>query len=220
MCVNYIPVRRDQFGYFGVEPPTDDWRSEVWQDYDAPIIRASADGERQSLVATFGMIPKARIPQKVKKFTTMNARSESVGNTRSYSSAWKAAQFCLIPMQYFFEPNWETGKHVRWRIGMKDDAPFAVAGLWRAWPEEDGSLSYSFTQLTVNAEEHEVMKHFHRPGSEKRSLVIIPSAEYDAWLNCDDSELARTFMTLYPADLMTSAPCPPNRAIEVAGYIE
>lgn len=101
---------------------------------------------------------------------------------------------------------------------MKDDAPFAVAGLWRPWPEEDGSLSYSFTQLTVNAEEHEVMKHFHRPGSEKRSLVIIPSAEYDAWLNCDDPELARTFMTLYPADLMTSAPCPPSRAI--AGYGE
>lgn len=208
MCVNYVPIRRDQFGYFDVEPPSDNWRSEVWQDYAAPIIVADDARGRISRLATYGMVPKARIPQKVKKFTTMNARSESVGKTRSYSGAWKAAQYCLIPMQSFFEPNWETGKHIRWRIGMKDGAPFAVAGLWRAWPEEDGDVSHSFTQLTVNADNHEVMKHFHRPGDEKRSLVIVPPHDYEAWLNCKDAELARSFMTLYPTELMSSEPAP------------
>lgn len=208
MCVNYTPAKRDQFGYFGVEPPLDDWRSEVWQDYAAPIIVAGEGRERIAHIATYGMVPKARIPQKVKKFTTMNARSESVGKTRSYSGAWKAAQYCLIPMQSFFEPNWETGQHIRWRIGMKDGAPFAVAGLWRAWPEEDGGLSHSFTQLTVNADDHEVMKHFHRPGDEKRSLVIVPPDDYEAWLLCKDPELARSFMGLYPAELMGSEPAP------------
>ena len=111
-------------------------------------------------------------------------------------------------MQYFYEPNWETGKHVRWRIGMEDGSPFAVAGLWRAWPEEEGDVSYSFTQLTVNADEHEVMKHFHRPGDEKRSLVVVPASEYDDWLSCRDPEVARTYMSLYPAELMASEPAP------------
>lgn len=208
MCVNYLPPKREQFEYFGVQPPDEDWRSEVWQDYSAPIILPNEAGGRQSKLATYGMVPKNRIPAKVKEFTTMNARSESVGTTRSYSAAWKAGQYCLIPMQYFFEPNWETGKHIRYRIGMKDELPFAVAGLWRAWPEEDGQLSHSFTQLTVNAEGHEIMKHFHRPGDEKRSLVIIPSTEYDAWLRCDTPELARSFMSLYPPELMGSAPAP------------
>lgn len=210
MCVNYLPPRREQFEYFGVQPPEEDWYSEVWQDYSAPIIVPDQNGGREAKLATFGMVPKSRIPAKVKKYTTMNARSESVGATRSYSAAWKAGQYCLIPMQYFFEPNWETGKHVRWRIGMKNEEPFAVAGLWRAWPEEDGQLSqsFAFTQLTVNADDHEVMQHFHRPGAEKRSLVIIPPEEYDAWLNCRNTELARTYLSLYPAELMESEPAP------------
>lgn len=91
---------------------------------------------------------------------------------------------------------------------MKDEAPFAVAGLWRSWPVEDGQLALSFTQLTVNADGHEIMKHFHRPGDEKRSLVIIPSSQYDAWVHCNDAELARSFMTLYPPELMVSSPAP------------
>lgn len=208
MCVNYLPPKREHFRYFDVDPPSDEWRDEVWQDYAAPIILAGENGKRKAKLATYGMVPKSRIPQKVKKYTTMNARSESVGKTPSYSAAWKAAQHCLIPMQCFFEPNWETGKHVRWRIGMKDEAPFAVAGLWRAWPEEDGQISHSFTQLTVNADEHDIMKHFHRPGDEKRSLVIVPPADYDAWLNCNDAELARSFMSLYPPNLMKGVPAP------------
>lgn len=208
MCVNYLPPSREQFEYFGVQPPDEDWYSEVWQDYSAPIIVPDQKGGREAKLATYGMVPKSRIPAKVKKYTTMNARSESVGTTRSYSAAWKAGQYCLIPMQYFFEPNWETGKHVRWRIGMKNEEPFAVAGLWRAWTEEDGQLSHSFTQLTVNADDHEVMKHFHRPGAEKRSLVIIPVSEYDDWLNCRNTELARTYLSLYPAELMESEPAP------------
>ena len=208
MCVNYLPPKREQFRYFDVEPPNDDWRDEVWQDYSAPIILAGENGEREARLATYGMVPKTRIPAKVKKYTTMNARSESVGSLRSYSQVWKAAQLCLVPMQWFYEPNWETGKHIRWRIGMADGSPFAVAGLWKAWPEEDGSVLHSFTQLTVNADDHEVMKRFHRPGDEKRSLVVIPYAEYDAWLTCKDPELARSFMTLFPAELMSSAPAP------------
>lgn len=208
MCVNYLPPKREQFEYFGVQPPAETWRDEVWQDYTAPIILTAADGKREARLATYGMIPKTRIPPKVKKYTTMNARSESVGSLRSYSQAWKAAQLCLVPMQWFYEPNWETGKHIRWRIGMADGSPFAVAGLWKVWSEEDGRFSHSFTQLTVNAAEHEVMKHFHRTGNEKRSLVVVPPTEYGAWLNCNDPELARTFMTLYPAELMASEPAP------------
>lgn len=89
---------------------------------------------------------------------------------------------------------------------MADGSPFAVAGLWKSWPEEDGGVSHSFTQLTVNADEHEVMKHFHRLGDEKRSLVVIHFANYDTWLNCKNPELARSFMTVFPAELMSCAP--------------
>ena len=118
-------------------------------------------------------------------------------------------------MTGFFEPCYESGKPIRWEIGMADGAPFAVAGLWREWTEKDGSKSLAFTQLTVNADEHPLMRRFHKPGDEKRALVVVPFDEYDTWLNCRNTEMARSFFTLYPAEKMTSreAPVPPRKKI-------
>ncbi len=44
--------------------------------------------------------------------------------------------------------------------------------------------------LTVNADEHPVMKQFHKPGDEKRTPVIIAPELYDAWLSADVPEAA------------------------------
>jgi putative SOS response-associated peptidase YedK len=100
-------------------------------------------------------------------------------------------------MKAFYEPCYETGAAVCWRIGMADDTDFAVAGLWLTWKGLDGELSCAFTQLTINANDHRLMRRFHKPWDEKRSLVLLPSSDYDAWLNCRDPELARSFLRLY-----------------------
>lgn len=52
------------------------------------------------------------------------------------------------------------------------------------------------------------MKRFHRPGDEKRSLVIIHGSDYDEWLGCNDPERARNYLRLYPAELMAGQPAP------------
>lgn len=91
---------------------------------------------------------------------------------------------------------------------MASGEPFAVAGLYREWEEEDGEKSFSFTQLTINADDHPFMKRFHRQGEEKRSLVIVPSADYDDWLECKDPGRARTYLQPYPAELMTGESAP------------
>lgn len=116
-----------------------EWRDEAYQDYVARIIRRAADNKREALVASYGMVPNKRIPAGVKKYSTMNARTETVGQLRSYAKSWREGKLCLVPMRGFFEPNWETGSTVQWRIGMADSTPFAVAGLYRSWPEEDGN---------------------------------------------------------------------------------
>ncbi|HEY8095083.1 MAG TPA: hypothetical protein VIE65_03195 [Methylobacter sp.] len=48
----------------------------------------------------------------------------------------------------------------------------------------------------------------HKAGEEKRSLVIIPRAEYDDWLSCRDPERARTYLQPFPAEMMAAAPAP------------
>lgn len=74
--------------------------------------------------------------------------------------------------------------------------------MWRGWTEPDGTTRYSFTQLTINADDHPLMKCMHKPGDEKRSLVIIPPDRYGDWLLCRNPEVARTFLTSFPAEKM------------------
>lgn len=103
---------------FGVEPPEDEWRADAWPDYAAPIVRAAADGSREAVMGSFSMVPKGKIPPGVRYFPTANARTETIGKLNSFAKYWKAGQRALIPATGFYEPNWETGKAVRWRIGL------------------------------------------------------------------------------------------------------
>jgi putative SOS response-associated peptidase YedK len=212
VCTNYAAARRDHFfKHLGVEPPGSPWRDQVYKDYAAPIIRR-IDGETRADLATFGIVPRKHIPDGVKVFDTMNARAETVGERRSFSGAWKKQQLTLLPCEAFYEPCYETGKAVRWRIGMADGAPFAIAGLWREWAEPDGKV-LSMTMITVHADEHPLMRRFHKPGDEKRSVVIIPAGEYENWLACRSTDEARSFLNLFPADAMRAEadPAPPRK---------
>ena len=95
-----------------------------------------------------------------------------------------------------------------WEIGRCDTEDFAVAGLWRAWREADGRHSYSFTQITINADDHPVMKRFHPASDEKRSLVILHEEDYDDWLGCRHPELARAYLQAFPPERMLTRPLP------------
>ena len=214
MCTNYRPTARDlladlfQLSLF----EGDAWPEETWKDYQAPIIRYNAQGQLACTTASYGLVPRRRIPPGVKPWDTMNARSETVAQLRSYARCWREGQLCLVPMTGFFEPNYEAGVAQRWQIGRADGAPFAVAGIWREWPGENGP-EYSFTQLTINADDHPLMRRFHKPGDEKRSLIVIAADEYDDWLRCRDPERARSYFQAFPPELMQAwfDPPPPRQ---------
>jgi putative SOS response-associated peptidase YedK len=206
MCNNYAPIQRQLLrDIYGVEPPPGMFEPETWPDYAAPILRAGADGRPDCVLASFGMVPRDRIPPGVKRFDTTNARSETVGERPTFRGPWKNAQRCLVPMSSFFEPCYEGGpKSVRHRIWLPGAPAFAVAGLWRDWP--DGLVS--FTMLTVNADYHALMRRMHAPGSEKRSIVVVPPQAQHDWLNCRDPELARSFLSLPDPAAMAAEPAP------------
>lgn len=220
MCTSYRPATRSQLTEAFQAPLFDerDYPSETYQDYLSPIIRATGNGGRRSDLANFAMTPKRHIPAGIKPWSSMNCRTESVGEKRSFAAHWRNGNFALCPMRAFFEPSWETGRAVRWRIEMSDGAPFAVAALWRAWRETDGSDSLAMTLLTINADEHALLGKMHRPPAageppDKRSLVIIQSKDYDAWLNCKDPEEARSFFRMWPPEGLHGEPdpLPPRR---------
>lgn len=115
-----------------------------------------------------------------------------------------------MPAASFYEPFYAEGqtKSVRWRIWLKDEPEFAIAGLWRAWPGEAGAEVFSFTMLTINSDTHPLMNRFHAPGKEKRMIVVVPRAEWDDWLTCRDPEMARSFLKAFPAEQMHAEPAP------------
>ena len=123
-------------------------------------------------------------------YPTSNARSEELRAKASYKLPWARGQRCVILAESFFEPNWETGKHIPWRFRRADGEPWGLAGMWNTWVnKETGEIHESYTMLTLNANNHPLMKRMHRPDpkrppdmQDKRSVVPIELDAVDAWL--------------------------------------
>ncbi|MEX3943333.1 SOS response-associated peptidase family protein [Paraburkholderia sp. BR10937] len=91
---------------------------------------------------------------------------------------------------------------------MASSETFGIAGLWREWDEGEEGKSLSRTMLTVASSEHTLMRRFHKPGDEKRSVVVVRPSDYDGWLASRSMDEARSFLDLFPAELMRAEPCP------------
>ena len=116
--------------------------------------------------------------------------------------------FRSVIMESFYEPSWETGKAVRWRIRRSDSQPIAAASIWeRIIDKETGEVIFSFSMLTINATGHEVMKHFHKPADEKRSIVVLKDTEYKDWLYADHDQ-ARELLNLAAPGFLESEAAP------------
>lgn len=101
-----------------------------------------------------------------------------------------------MPALRVFEPNWETGVHERWAIELADAEPMGLPGMWRTWEEKDGTIAHSFTHFTLNADDHPLLKRFHRPGEQKRGVAILRPEYYDDWLSSTNPEFARVLIEL------------------------
>lgn len=194
MCSNYRPVTRmdRMLTFFGVERDRDDVPADVFPTGLAPFIRKAEDGERIVADGAFGLLPYFATELGFGR-RTYNARSETVAKLPSYKDAWSRGQRCVVPAEAIFEPNYEGEKCVRWRISQHGDVPMGIAGIYTRWRHPDGRELYSFAMLTVNADDHALMRRFHKAGEEKRMVVILDPKDYDAWLACSVSDAPQYF---------------------------
>ena len=214
MCTNYRPSSIEAFRD-GVLTDIRDtkipFKAEVFPNEFAPIIRLedSESAVSKNVVAVsarFGLVPFWAKDDAVAKLGRMayNARTETVASKPMFRTAWNQRRFCLIPAEAFYEPNWESGKAVRWRIEMASHEPFAIGGIWESHGKDDTYFE-SFSMLTINADVHPVMNHFHKPGDEKRMPIIIEPENYLNWLEASTESAAQFFRPFSP-DLMTAKP--------------
>ncbi len=196
MCTNFTPTKKSQWvkEKLGVNLPAE-YPAESYPGFAAPVVVKSHQTSRVACgLAKFGLIPSWAKDEKIARHT-YNARSETAAEKPSYRATWRQCQYGLVLVDNFYEPSYESGKAVRWKIELASGDPFGIACLWDRWTDlASGELVVSFSMLTVNADEHPVMRQFHKPGDEKRTPVIIAPELHDKWLSADVTQ-ASALMT-------------------------
>jgi len=199
MCSNYRPVTRMDrlLTFFGVEYGRDEVERDVYPLGDAPFIRLSTEGQeggKPALVAEAGMFGLLEHRCELKHGRrTYNARSETIAKLPTYRGPWRKGQRCIIPAEAIFEPCYETGRAVRWRIFQDGDTPMGIAGIYNEWRAPDGASRFTFSMLTVNADGHPLMQRMHKPDDEKRMVVILDQRDYGPWLEASVADAPKFF---------------------------
>ena len=203
MCTNFTPTTRAQWvkENLGVDLLSG-CPEEAYPGYLAPVVVKSRQSERVACgLARFGLTPGWAKDDKISRHT-YNARSETAAQKPSYRTAWRQRQFGLLLVDNFYEPSYESGKAVRWKIDLASGDPFGIACLWDRWTDPaSGELVVSFSMLTVNADDHPVMRQFHKPGDEKHTPVIMPPELQDAWLSADTTQASELMTWSHMPDL-------------------
>lgn len=218
MCSNYKPVTRADrlLAFFGVQRERDDESVDTWPTGLAPFIRLAEDGSGNRRIVqegVFGLLP-GFAKELAYGRRTYNARSETVHQLPSFRDAWRGGQRCIIPAESIYEPRYDddSSKAVRWTIYQPGAVPMGIAGIYTKWTHPElGQKLFSFSMLTVNADNHPFYKQFHRPGDEKRMPIILAPENYDAWLTCSVNE-APQFFRVFAGELHAEAAPLPSRA--------
>jgi len=166
---------------------------------NVPVVRMSADvseaGEREGVTLRWGLIPpflKGETP----KYSTINARIETMEAAPAYRDPWKKAQRCIVPADGFYEWHQPVGRPKQpWFIGhaAKEILPFA--GLWDRSKRADGVVIESFAIITVPA--NEFMAKIDN--EEKRMPAILRMEHLETWLT-GAPDAARAVLLPFPGD--------------------
>ncbi|MBM4161410.1 MAG: SOS response-associated peptidase [Ignavibacteria bacterium] len=143
-------------------------------------------------------------------FSSFNAKSETLHQSRLFAPYFKGSR-CLVPADAFYEWQKVTTTHdVRGKsktvqekhpmcLRMKDEAPFAFAGLFSIWKDPEGKEHPTFTIITT--EPNELLAPIHN-----RMPVILPEQHFERWLDREynDTDHLKTLLVPYPARKMNA----------------
>jgi len=162
-----------------------------------PLLAIPNDGHNAATFFLWGFIPSWA---KNAKFSSINARSETLAEKPSFKGAYKYKR-CLILVDGFYEWQKVAGQKAKvpHYIFMQSRQPFAFAGLWSDWESPDGSRVKTCTIITT--EPNKLMKPIH-----KRMPVILPPSTYRQWLDPKARTDLQSLLLSYPAEGMEAHP--------------
>jgi putative SOS response-associated peptidase YedK len=164
---------QDLFGLTGTPPPEWAPRYNIAPTQPVAAIILNENSQRELTHFQWGLIPSwSKDPAMGSRM--INARAETIREKPAFRAALKRRRF-LIPANGLYE--WQkTGKgKTPMYITLKDDSPFAIAGLWEQWrsPQEDAIRSCTLITTMPNS----FMEKIH-----DRMPAILNPKDYDRWL--------------------------------------
>jgi putative SOS response-associated peptidase YedK len=137
-----------------------------------------------------------------KKFSSFNARSDSLQDKATFRGAWAKGQRCIIPASAFFEwpskklvaPDTKRSEH---EIKLTDQVIFSMAGIWdvNGVPGQEPLKSCAIITTEAN-EAVGAIPHNRMP-------VILPPDKESEWLDPEtDPEAAFRILQQYPDEKM------------------
>lgn len=164
----------------------------------------------------WGLIPRWAEDESIGN-RLINARAETVAEKRSFRDAY-ANRRCLVLADGFYEwVDTDRGKQP-YRVALRDDEPFAMAGLWERWqppqkqtgldefstgtPDSEADTVETFSIVTT--EPNDVVGELH----DRMSVVLEPDAE-SRWLDGEDVALdpyPDEEMCAYPVSTAVNSP--------------
>jgi len=127
----------------------------------------------------------------------INARAETITEKASFRTTLFSKR-CLVPADGFYEWQQNEGKQP-FRIFVKNNPIFSMAGLWERWKSPEGQTIESFNIITTEA--NSFMKPIHN-----RMPVILKEEDEKTWLGSMDSTEILSLLKPYSSEEMDAYP--------------
>ncbi len=127
----------------------------------------------------------------------INARAETITEKPSFRTPLFSRR-CLVPADGFYEWQQDQGKQP-FRIFVKSNPIFAMAGLWERWKSPQGEIVDSFTIITTEA--NSFMQPIHN-----RMPVILDRENEKTWLLSTNPNEILQLLKPYPTTDMAAYP--------------
>ncbi len=125
----------------------------------------------------------------------INARIETILEKPAFKQAINQRR-CLVPIDGFYEWKRKGKEKIPYRIGLKTEAIFCVAGIWEQWKNANNENVFTFSMLTQGP--NKLMEEIHN----RMPAILLPEQE-QIWL--DQSLPAKEVISIiqpYPDDFL------------------
>jgi len=136
----------------------------------------------------------------------INSKAETITEKPSFKNSFRQKR-CLVICNGFYEWKKENNKKTPYRIFLKNNELFSMAGIWDTWKDGEGRPINSFSIITTTP--NSLMKNIHH-----RMPVILRKEDEKKWLGkTDQNELLKLLkpfedklMDAYPISELVNSP--------------